>query len=380
MVFGKDKRSSFGRSVLSGLLLVSMGMLLSGCSNDSLDPLVAAGDIPDRVTEKNVMTVERGDVVPVFEAEINLTEFNEVDYRLDKSKQTEFEEKYKVTDLELLVDVGDKVKKGDTLVAFKSETLDKKLRENELKKSEANLQIEHLYNLMAIDPSLDFSSEINELNGQISTANTYINDIHKTYDSINIVADIDGVVGYIDNAVKDGFIVYASPMVKVVSDSGLYVFKNSTESSDEEDITETSLASSDPSSYSGLEFNIGDRFNAKTFLSEYVVEVCAGPGETENASAGDAVKKSDKIYFRLVDEVGVKEKKLVLYKEMDEIKNVCHIDRRALSYYNGEYYVFKEQEDGLFRAVKVKPGVSMGLDIVIEEGLEEGDVVSLPAR
>ena len=65
---------------------------------------------------------------------------------------------------------------------------------------------------------------------------------------------------------------------------------------------------------------------------------------------------------------------------MDEIKNVCHVDRRALSYYNGEYYVFKEQEDGSFRAVKVKPGVSMGLDIVIEEGLEEGDVVSLPAR
>jgi multidrug efflux pump subunit AcrA (membrane-fusion protein) len=58
-------------------------------------------------------------------------------------------------------------------------------------------------------------------------------------------------------------------------------------------------------------------------------------------------------------------------------KNVCYVDKRAVCPYKGKYYVLKEMENGNFRAVEVKLGSSVGMNIVVEEGLEEGDIVSM---
>ena len=91
-----------------------------------------------------------------------------------------------------------------------------------------------------------------------------------------------------------------------------------------------------------------------------------------------ALVTTNKVYFKVVGDVGVKEKNVVVSSEQEKVLNVCYIERRAISEYNGEYFVYKEQEDGSFRATKVKPGASVGLYVVVEEGLSEGDVIALP--
>jgi hypothetical protein len=73
-------------------------------------------------------------------------------------------------------------------------------------------------------------------------------------------------------------------------------------------------------------------------------------------------------------------KELLLYKELPEIKNVCFVDKRALSEYENEYYVFKQTEDGLFEAVKVTVGAVVDMKAVILKGLEEGDTVTYTGR
>ena len=74
----------------------------------------------------------------------------------------------------------------------------------------------------------------------------------------------------------------------------------------------------------------------------------------------------------------LKDKTLTISKELPELKNVCYVDRRAVVIYDDETFVFKEMEDGSFRAVKVDVDQQVGLYAVINSGLEEGDVVSIP--
>ena len=65
-------------------------------------------------------------------------------------------------------------------------------------------------------------------------------------------------------------------------------------------------------------------------------------------------------------------------KELPEIKNVYYVDKRVLSEYEGEVFVYKEGEDGIFQSVKVTIGQVIGNNVIILNGLEEGDTVSIP--
>ena len=192
------RREGQGRSFLSRLFVpafcvVTLFPLLmtTGCSNEKLDPLVEPRHIEDLSSERTTMVVEKGDLVPIFEASATLAGFNETDYRVDSNQIDDMETMYEITGHELKVSVGDSVKAGDVLVSFSSKVLDEKLKDNQTKVTEANLEIEHLEKLQAIDPSLDYSGDIAELNEDIGLANKYIEDINETYASLNLVATED---------------------------------------------------------------------------------------------------------------------------------------------------------------------------------------------
>ncbi|MBO4862901.1 MAG: efflux RND transporter periplasmic adaptor subunit [Eubacterium sp.] len=354
-------------------ILVSVLILLTGCSDTDVDPLVDAKDLSYSGVERTTVDVKRGSIIPVFETNIDLSGYNEVIYRIDATRMDEITEQFGAELGELHVNIGDHVKSGDLLISFKSKDLQDKLNDGEKRKKEAQLQIEHYRKLMAIDSSMDFSTEINSLNNDIRVADLHIEEVRNTYQSLNIVAEADGVVSFIDPAVKDGYLLIGAPLIKAISFDDYYIMSGAGGDNQNTKYDKSLMVSADE-----IDFKVGNVYSAKSALSEYKVEVISDPNKEEEATVGDAVS-SDTVYFRLVDFDGmVPEKTLNLHVEMDEIKDTCYVEMNAIIKYNDERFVYREQEDGSFCPVKVVLGNSVGQYVVIKEGLSEGDKVSIP--
>ena len=366
----RNLRISKSRRTATCAVLLSL-LMLSGCGEKDMDALVPPKDVTYTGVEQDTAVVEKGDISPVFEKVINLAGAEETTYRIEKNKYDDMVAMYKAEFGKLHVAVGDYVHAGDTLVSFTSERLNKELKENQDNKAQAVLQKEHYQNLMQLDSSLDYSYEISNLDEQIKVADMYISDVNSTYSSINIIAEGDGVVSFVDPSLEDGFMSVGVPLIRVSVDAGYY----------EMDLTEDgdTASSGDALTTTDVEFHVGDRFKAKTYLSEYEVEVIGDPTQTneegEESTPTDAII-SGKVYFKLLGDETLKENTLMLTAEMPEIKNALYVDKKAIIENEGRNYVYKDV-DGEYIATEVTVGANIGQYVIIKEGLEEGDVVSL---
>ena len=380
-------RRRSGRKVLAGLLLASL-LMVSGCGNSDMDPLCPPVDVSYTGQERATAVVERGDLTPVFQADIELSGFEEMNYSITEGKLAEIEMLYKAKFDEVLVSEGDRVSEGDTLLTFTSEVLEKKSKEWSSSKTNASLRREHYRNLQALDENYDYYDEIVDLNDEITLADEYAADVAETYNNMNLVATNSGVVTFIHDSVKDGFIVTGSPIIKVSSDDGYYIYDRSEKPNMDKNKARFSA---------DIDFHVGDRFDGKYALSEYVVEVIPDPtgktvstatdasssDDTETASAGDSSSSGelitgDKVYFKIVGDDAIKDKAMTISKELPVLKNVCYVDRRAIIVYDDKTYVYKEMEDGTIRVMEVDVDQMVGLYAVINSGLEEGDTVTIP--
>ena len=207
-------------AVCAALLMLST---LSGCGESDMDALVLARDVSYTGVKMDTAEIEKGNLSPTFEHLIELEGYEETNYRVEKDIAEELETIYEAKLDKVCVSVGDRVKAGDTLITFKSESLSKQLREYADSKEKAVIKKDHLLRMMDIDSSLDFTDDIKELDIEIQKANNHINDINATYNKINITAEKDGVVKSIDQSVQDGFLVVGRNMITVSDDAGYYV-------------------------------------------------------------------------------------------------------------------------------------------------------------
>lgn len=357
-------------AVCAALLTLSM---LSGCGESDMDALVLARDVSYTGVNMDTTEVEKGDLSPTFEHLIELEGYEETNYRVEKDVAEELENYYEAKLDKVCVSVGDRVNAGDTLITFKSESLSKSLREYEDAKEKAVIKKEHLSRMMQIDSTLDLWDEIRSLEGEIESANNHINDINATYNKLNITAEKAGVVKSIDQSVQDGFLVVGRNMITVSDDAGYYIM-------DLTDDLETSTSGDAKLLSSDVQFHVGDRCKAKTFMSEYEVEVIEDPTnkgtETDAVASGTDAISGGKVYFKLTGNETLKENILTVVVEMPEIKDALYVDRKGVIFTDTQDYVYKEV-DGEFIATKVIVGDSVGQLVIIKEGLEEGDVVSL---
>ncbi|MBR4758795.1 MAG: biotin/lipoyl-binding protein [Lachnospiraceae bacterium] len=344
-----------------------------------MDPLVDPLYIDTAGVERATVLVKRGNLAPVYQREIELSGYGEMAYRVEKDLLYKLETQYEASVDELHVEVGDRVKEGDVLLSFSSEVLEDRLSDSERTLRHAKLDIEHYRKLEDIDPLSDYRNEIGDLEDDSTLAKLYIEDVEKTYAEINVISTGEGVVSFVDPSVLDGFLKVGTPMIKVIQDDGYYTC-------DLDDHSELHAGEDQ------VDFSPGQHFIARSMFAEFEVETIEKPtGEV----SGNSVDGDNIVYFKLVgvDENAIKEKKLTIYKELKEIKNVLYVEQAALihpadtiqsfgaapSDVNDGYYVYKMQDDGTFRVQKVVPGDLCGKYIVIKEGLEEGDVVSIPA-
>ena len=357
-------------AVCAALLMLST---LSGCGESDMDALVLARDVSYTGVKMDTAEIEKGNLSPTFEHLIELEGYEETNYRVEKDIAEELETIYEAKLDKVCVSVGDRVKAGDTLITFKSESLSKQLREYADSKEKAVIKKDHLLRLMDIDSSLDFTDDIKELDIEIQKANNHINDINATYNKINITAEKDGVVKSIDQSVQDGFLVVGRNMITVSDDAGYYVM-------DLSDDLDTSTSGDAKLLSSDVRFHVGDRCKAKTFMSEYEGEGIEDPTksstETDAVASGTDAMSGGKVYFKLTGDATLKENILTVVVEMPEIKDALYVDRKGVIFTDKEDYVYKEV-DGEFIATKVIVGDSVGQLVIIKEGLEEGDVVSL---
>lgn len=372
----KNKNFNFGirkgRRVALCVTLLSLGML-SGCGQDDMDALVLSKDTTYDGVEMDTTEVERGDISPVFEKLIELQGYEDTTYRVEKDKAEDLEYIYKAKLDKVNVSVGDHVHAGDTLVSFRSDNLNKELREKQNEKAEAVLEKEHLEKLMQIDSTLDFRDDIVSLNEDIRLAEIRIQDIQDTYNSMNIIAEKDGVVSYIDPSAQDGFLVVGSPIVTVSNDAGYYLMDLT------EDVSEASGGDAEMTS-TDVEFHVGDIYTAKSYMAEYKVEVIADPNinasETDASSEGAEAVYNGKVYLKMVDEDVMKEYILTLSIALPEQKNTLYVDRKAVISSDKGDFVYKQYDDE-FIATRIVKGDEVGQYVIIKEGLEEGDVVSM---
>ena len=330
-------------ALLSGVLLIS----LTGCGEASEDSLV-----PPETPTYNAYTpkqtdVIRGDLERTFNIRLDLLGYERIRYRYTEAQYMELYGTYQLEVDTVHVGVGDPVHPGDLMVSFHSKVLDDQITENEKKIQDAQLSIEHLKKLEAIDPSMDYSEDIRSLERDISVAKLYISDVQETYKKLNIYSEVEGHVSMVRSVLLDGYVVPDMDLILVDVDDGIY----------RTDGLET------------VTFRTGERYKATTRYSECEVEVIDPP--EGSSSAG--------VYFRPVGREGeILEKNLMLDLNLPALKDTCYVNRQAVYEKNGQYYVYVVREDGMREAVYITPGEQYGNYLIVKEGLEGGEKVELP--
>lgn len=147
--------------------------------------------------------------------------------------------------------MGDHVKKGDILVAFKSGEIQKKIEDYSGQISQNKLLAEHYRAIMKIDDTQDYSSDIAQLDKDTEVAQLYLDEAKEKLSRYQITASEDGTITAMDNSLLAGVFEPGSNLITEISGNGNY----------EADRPE------------GYDFNVGDVYTATASDIEFELKV-----------------------------------------------------------------------------------------------------------
>ena len=355
-----------------------------------MDDLVNSKDETYNHEQSDTTVVEHGDLTPSFDMTLELAGYYSTQYNMLANEYNKYVEKYEIEIDEVLVNIGDTVEAGDTMVSFKSDKLDTQKAEKRKTITEKTIEIEHLRRLMAIDPNEDHNSEIVRLQQEVNVAELYLSDIDEIYNKMNIIADKRGTVVYINDSLGYGFVEIGKPLITVDSSYGYYTFSSTEE----------------------IPLEIGKIYKAQNSVThtDYDIKCIASPdevasstdadaSESEDAAADDssgadkdkkasetdaASKKTSKpggentFYFKPVEESDQLEKIMSVNVTLKTIPDAVYVNRRAISFKDdGNSYVIRINEDGTKTGIKVDVGQIYNDIAIIKSGLKGGETLTL---
>lgn len=328
------------------IMLVSAGLIMSfaGCDMRDKKPLVR---VPADIYAENTYPmsyVQRGDLTYDIDEELQLDNYKEERYGLSEKKisatmleDVEFDKLY--------VKVGDNVKEGDLLLKLKSQSLEDSINQYIEQREVAEIEIRHLRNRENLNPEEDHSSEINKYEEDIAIANGYITELEDKRESLCIRAKEDGKVVAVSDRAISGAVAGSDDFLTVASGDDTY-FAETSES--------TTLKE-------------GDVVTATNIILDYDVKVT----KIERSAKGS------KIYFKIVnsDEDMTIVRGLVAPVAQETRKDVLYVSKDCIKEKNEHYYAFMIDENGARIAKEVKIDGIVGDNVIILEGLNEGDEI-----
>lgn len=384
------KFSNPKKLIISSILLFGLAISGTGCSNSNMDDLVNSKDETYNHEQSDTTVVEHGDLTPSFDMTLELAGYYSTQYNMLANEYNKYVEKYEIEIDEVLVNIGDTVEAGDTMVSFKSDKLDTQKAEKRKTITEKTIEIEHLRRLMAIDPNEDHNSEIVRLQQEVNVAELYLSDIDELYNKMNIIADKRGTVVYINDSLGYGFVEIGKPLITVDSSYGYYTFSSTEE----------------------IPLEIGKIYKAQNSVThtDYDIKCIASPDEvasstdadaseseaasTDDSSGADKDKKASEtdaasektsksggentFYFKPVEESDQLEKIMSVNVTLKTIPDAVYVNRRAISFKDdGNSYVIRINEDGTKTGIKVDVGQIYNDIAIIKSGLKGGETLTL---
>ena len=255
---------------------------------------------------------------------------------------------YGATNTELTLEkvnvaVGDHVKKGDILVAFKSGEIQKKIEDYSGQISQNKLLAEHYRAIMKIDDTQDYSSDIAQLDKDTEVAQLYLDEAKEKLSRYQITASEDGTITAMNNSLLAGVFEPGSNLITEISGNGNY----------EADRPE------------GYDFNVGDVYTATASDIEFELKV----------------KEVDdkKLVFEPVSDMSAVSDAQIFSMEVTRpaIENAVYVQKDAVHEKDGRYFVYTLDENGYRQAVWISVGDQVGDYRIITEGLKSGDEVVL---
>lgn len=308
-------------------------VLCAGCTGSHAE-LVTVTREPYEKTGYQTVEVRRGDLQPEFTLTLRADGITQISYDAVNS------------DLQLdtvYVSVGDKVRKGDLLVSFRSDSIQEKIAEYREQCEQMELLADHYTRLMEIDSDPDYSDDIAMLNEDIAIAKLYIEEAQAKLADYQIVAEDAGTISAMDQYLKDGHFVPGKKLITQVRGNGRYsavLPENGT-------------------------LTVGDIYTAELNAMTYemrVVEVTEKEAVFEPVADMSAVSDADSLT-------------VVVQKPL--LSDVVYVEAKAVYEGNAGEFVYLLEEDGYRNAVSVTVGDKVDGYYVITDGLVGGEKVTL---
>lgn len=202
------KKKYIGRLTLATAIT---SILFSGCGAAQKELAQTDRASYEKISYQTV-TVQSGSLTPQTTISLSAQGYTRFSYGATNTELTL--EKVNVA-------VGDHVKKGDILVAFKSGEIQKKIEDYSGQISQNKLLAEHYRAIMKIDDTQDYSSDIAQLDKDTEVAQLYLDEAKEKLSRYQITASEDGTITAMDNSLLAGVFEPVSDM-SAVSDAQIF--------------------------------------------------------------------------------------------------------------------------------------------------------------
>lgn len=324
------KKKYVGRLTLAAAIT---SILFSGCGAAQKELAQTDRASYEKISYQTV-TVQSGSLTPQTTISLSAQGYTRFSYGATNTELTL--EKVNVA-------VGDHVKKGDILVAFKSGEIQKKIEDYSGQISQNKLLAEHYRAIMKIDDTQDYSSDIAQLDKDTEVAQLYLDEAKEKLSRYQITASEDGTITAMDNSLLAGVFEQGSNLITEISGNGNY----------EADRPE------------GYDFNVGDVYTATASDIEFELKV----------------KEVDdkKLVFEPVSDMSAVSDAQIFSMEVTcpAIENAVYVQKDAVHEKDGRYFVYTLDENGYRQAVWISVADQVGDYRIITEGLKSGDEVVL---